>query len=515
MTAADELTALVNTILAQLPEGANPWAAIRAAFSAQVRPSLGIGFLAQLYTCSAIIALSNVFFIASLYLKWRQGTYWLFKTHRGRGGVYIVPHYSSCWITCFAIFYGILQGYLWKSIYFSRGDLVYDSALWRTLVWWSGYLAFFLAAWSLCVSHVLHLDSSDRPAKSFLAQAPFLNTFGILIIVASATSIAILGGASHIKYHSAMENYENIDAALSALEKIYNGKFDVAAFQSGTGFAIAEQFITDLASFGTYFRWTFIAYLIWTLLLEILLVSAGVLHLRELRRTMDELSNRTRVSPEAREQEKIIETTYNSLVYITYGVCIFLTAVNGIFAFVAAAGSKVVYIKSYSQAASLLPPFLFSALGLPLSILFFHQNYVSQQPAESSEAKSRPASVASRRPNDEFDSGITSILSTSQKPATNEIYPMTQMTTVPYTHDLSIPISPGSPNSTVESGGGGGGGGGAPASIDTENSEAHLYSTNRIQSQDQPFHSNYATRKPMDVEELQSAPSWGFRGRKG
>lgn len=183
---------------------------------------------------------STVFFIASLYLKWREGTYWLFKTHRGRGGVYIVPHYSSCWITCFAIFYGILQGYLWKSIYFSRGDLVYDSALWRTLVWWSGYLAFFLAAWSLCVSRqlhflsssvgdgglnsllvdVLHLDSSDRPAKSFLAQAPFLNTFGILIIVASATSIAILGGASHIKYHSAMENYENIDAALNALQAI-------------------------------------------------------------------------------------------------------------------------------------------------------------------------------------------------------------------------------------------------------------------------------------------------------
>jgi len=38
---------------------------------------------------------------------------------------------------------------------------------------------------------------------------------------------------------------------------------------------------------------------------------------RELRRTMDELSNRTRISPEAREQEKIVETTYNSLVYIT------------------------------------------------------------------------------------------------------------------------------------------------------------------------------------------------------
>jgi len=173
----------------------------------------------------------------------------------------------------------------------------------------------------------------------------------------------------------------------------------------------------------------------------------------------------------------------------------------------------VVYLKSYSQAASLLPPWLFSFLGLPLSILFFRRIYLSYKSTEASDAKSRPASIASsRRPNDELDSGLTSILSSSQKPVINDNYPMTQMSTVPYTHDLSIPVSPGSPNSTVESGGGRGE---APASIDTENSEARLWSTNQIPSQDQPFYSNYATRKPMDVEELQNTPSWGFRGRKG
>ncbi|GAA5874517.1 hypothetical protein JCM16303_002890 [Sporobolomyces ruberrimus] len=514
MAAADELLALVNTILANLPPGANPWAAIRQAFTAQVRPDLGNAFLSQLYATSAMIALSTVLFIASLYIKWRQGTYWLFKTHRGTGGVYLVPHYSSCWISGFVVFFGVLQGYLWKSIYFSRGDLVYDSALWRTLVWYAGWIAFYLAAWSLCVSHVLHLDSAGRPARSFIAQAPFLNTFGLLVILGSAVSIGILGGCSHIKYHSAMSNYEEIDTALNALQVTYNGNFDVGAFQSGTGFAIAERFVTDLASFGTYFRWTFIAYLVWTLLLEILLVGAGVLHLRELRRTMDEMSNRTHVTPEAREQERMIEQTYNSLVYITYGVCLLLTAVNAIFAFVAAAGSKVVYVRSYAEAAGLLPPWIFAALGLPLSILFFRRTYLASKTTGDSNTSIKSDAGASRPPSNSVDSGLVSVLSSSQKPPVEpDSYPMGA---IPYTSEAP-PLSPSSP-STVNSGPSQVTSGGGPASIETSESSARLW-TARPPSE-QPFFSNYATRKPMDVEELRgsggsgetpSSSSWGFK----
>ncbi|GAA5978048.1 hypothetical protein JCM5350_007380 [Sporobolomyces pararoseus] len=515
MTAADELTALVNTILAQLPEGANPWAAIRAAFTAQVRPNLGHAFLSQLYATSAIIALSTVFFIASLYIKWREGSYWLFRTHRGTGGIFIVPHYSSCWITGFILFFGVLQGYLWKSIYFSRGELVYDSALWRTLVWYAGWISFYLAAWSLCVSHVLHLDSAGRPSRAFVAQAPFLNTFGLLVILGSAVSIGILGGCTHIKYHSAMTNYQDIDNALNALQMTYTGKFDVSAFQSGTGFKIAERFIRDLSSFGTYFRWTFISYLIWTLLLEILLVGAGVLHLRELRRTMDELSNRTRISSEAREQEKLIEQTYNSLVYITYAVCILLTAVNAIFAFVSAAGSKVVYIRRYAEAAGLLPPWIFSVLGLPLSLLFFRRTYLASKArrAQTSGASIKTASIHTRPPLNEVDSGLASILSSTQKPSPGpESFPMTPL---PYAKEIP-PVSPSSPNSTIATGLGHRAGGG-PNSVDTADSSSHLWTSTVTPRppNEQPFYSSYATRQPIDVEEIQTGSPSGRGGEGG
>ncbi|GAA5893554.1 uncharacterized protein JCM6883_003557 [Sporobolomyces salmoneus] len=404
----------------------------------------------------------------------------------------------------FIVFFGVLQGYLWRSIDFSQGKLVFDSALWRTLVWWAGWVSFFLAAWSLCVSHVLHLDSAGRPSRSFVAQAPFLNTFGLLTILASSTSIGILGGASHLKYRSAMSNYKQIDTALSALQITYNGRFDVSAFQSGTGFAIAEKFIQDLSSFGTYFRWTFISYLIWTILLEILLVGAGVLHLRELRRTMDELSNRTRVSPEARAQERMIEQTYNSLVYITYGVCILLTAVNAIFAFVSAAGTKVVYIRSYAEAAGLLPPWIFATLGLPLSLLFFRRTYLaskSKQSSPSTSAEDKVVSPVQPPTNHDVDLALTSVISTSQKPQVGaESYPMS---TLAYAQDTP-PISPTSPGSTVESSTGRLGGSRGPGSIDTSDSSSRLYGTDITTRNEAPFYSSYATRQPNDVEEIQT-----------
>ncbi|GAA6060926.1 hypothetical protein JCM10212_003834 [Sporobolomyces blumeae] len=527
MTAADELTALVNNILANLPEGANPWAAIRAAFTAQVRPDFGNTFLGQLYACSALIALETVALAACMFLKWRQGTYWLFRIRRATGGTYIVPHYSSNWTTFIVLFFSVLQGYLWKTIYFSRGDLVYDSALWRTSVWWAGWIAFYLAAWSLCVSHVLHLDSSGRPARSFVAQAPFMNTFGILLICGSAVSIGLLASAAHKKYHSAMTHYRDINNALYALELSYTGTFDVSLFQSGIGFSIAEHFVTDLASFGTYFRWTFIAYLIWTILLEMVLVIAGVLHLRELRATMDELAIRTSMSEEARSQEKLIEQTYTSLVHVTWAVCILLTAVNVMFAFVSASGSKVVYVKVYAQTASLLPPWIFAVLGLPLSLLFLRRTYLASKHEAGSPSASieKGATASTRPPLVDADTGLTSILSSSgMKPTggAHDAYPMTELT---YPHPVDGPHAPSSPQSTIESAPTHGGGG--PGSIGTVTSDSRLFvpsstpttaSTGQV-GQDQPFYSSYATRTPLEVEEMSGNgsghSSWNLRARRG
>lgn len=204
------------------------------------------------------------------------------------------------------------------------------------------------------------------------------------------------------------------------------------------------------------------------------------------------------------------------------GVCILLTAVNAIFAFVSAAGTKVVYIRSYAEAAGLLPPWIFATLGLPLSLLFFRRTYLGSRASTSpgSSPKGNTTAAESQPPIDHDDSGLASVLSSSQKdPIGNESYPMVAL---PYAVDAP-PISPSSPGSTIESGVGRlADGRRGPGSIDTEDSSSRLWQANTAvasQSDEQPFYSSYAARQPNDVEEIKAENGGGggsrlARGRK-
>ncbi|GJN90805.1 hypothetical protein Rhopal_003819-T1 [Rhodotorula paludigena] len=340
--------AIVTGIVSTLPEGANPWPLIRRALRAQVRPNLEHFFKAQLYTCSALIALVTIVLCTCMAAKWRQGTLWLVRVHRGKAGTFIVPHYSSLWTTLAIVFFALLQGYIWQTAFYASGHWVPTSDLWRMTVWFPGVLAFWCATWSLVVSHLLYLESSGRPARTFLAKAWFVNFAALLLPAAQAVAIGVLAWQAHKR----------------------SGTFAESDFYSRVDRSVLTDFALNLRGFGDFFRWCFWAYFIYSVINEMILVLVAVLHLRELRRTMHDLSGRMHVSEEARQQVEMLERGFRGLLKITWAIVTCETAINVLFAFVAISGRRVVYDRIYSEVASLLPLWLFSVLGLPLSILF-------------------------------------------------------------------------------------------------------------------------------------------------
>lgn len=191
-------------------------------------------------------------------------------------------------------------------------------------------------------------------------------------------------------------------------------------------------------------------------------------------------------------------------------MCILLTAVNAIFAYVVAAGTKVIYIRSHAEAAGLLPPWIFAVLGLPLSILFFRRTYLTWKAAPSSASLSAAAKAElgpSTQAQNTDDSGLASILSSpGAKPIDQdgEQYPMSQLGEVPYdANAVDIPpVSPASPQSTL-----GAGHRGASPSIDTTESETHLFSRQ---------YASYAARQPNEVNSVKSNSATGpFRNWRG
>ncbi|GAA5983124.1 hypothetical protein JCM10908_000166 [Rhodotorula pacifica] len=406
---ADIFTDLLQKTLRDLPSDANPWSVIRGALTAKVRPVAPHHIIAQLYALSAGVAVVTLLLAACLFVKHRQGTLWLVRTHRATGGTYLVVHYSNGWTTTFLLFLGVLQGYIWQTVYYNQGKWVPHSDLWREVVWIPGWTAFWFASWSLCVSHILHLDSSGRPARSFYAQAWFVNTVAILVPSVAAVVVAILAWQAHSRYWDSLEAYKAIDAALVDLASNYNGTFDQSIISSGSGGQLVVEFTSKLSEFGDYFRWVFVTYLICSMILEMVLCTTAFLHLRELRKTMDELHARARVSEEARAQETMIKHGYQSLSFITWSIIAACTAINALFLFVAAAGPKVVYDEKYSEVASLLPLWLFSVLGLPLATLFLRRLLKQGPPRPSADTASnvelpglhtsRPPSIGAKEDN--------------------------------------------------------------------------------------------------------------------
>ncbi|GAA6001472.1 uncharacterized protein JCM10292_006270 [Rhodotorula paludigena] len=490
--------AIVTGIVSTLPKGANPWPLIRQALRVQVRPNLEHFFKAQLFTCSALIALVTIVLCTCMAAKWRQGTLWLVRIHRGKAGTFIVPHYSSLWTTLAIVFFALLQGYIWQTAFYASGRWVPTSDLWRMTVWFPGVLAFWCATWSLVVSHLLYLESSGRPARTFLAKAWFVNFAALLLPAAQAVAIGVLAWQAHKRYSRALGYFDTIDDALASAEAAFSGVFTESDFYSRVDRSLLTDFASNLRGFGDFFRWCFWAYFIYSVINEMILVLVAVLHLRELRRTMHDLSGRMHVSEEARQQVEMLERGFRGLLKITWAIVACETAINVLFAFVAISGRRVVYDRIYSEVASLLPLWLFSVLGLPLSILFLIRIRREAPAAPASSAKDgiahTPLPATSSTP-----SSITD----KQARTPQEEYPMETLGSQAYRSpgstidtvlvgDLTDDYAPVRQHST------------SPAL--SQGSVAHLISTPASEGS---FYSSYETRQPQAaVEEGKRKKGW-------
>ncbi|GAA6000070.1 hypothetical protein JCM10207_006037 [Rhodosporidiobolus poonsookiae] len=491
---SSEIPPLLSNILDSMPDDVNPWTYIRSVLRAEVRPHLGDSFLAQLYLNNALTAIGTVVLIACMFVKWRSGTYWICRRYRGTGGSYLVSAFSTFMI----IFLGILQGYIYQTREYVIGAAVPTTALWRTLVWFPGVLAFYAATWSLVVSHILHKDSSGRPARTFFASAIFVNSVGVLVPIGAAIALALLARQAHLAYDIAMERYEYVDYGLSVVEASYNGTFDITQYLDTPYLSTAEQFTTSLDRFGSYFRWCFVTYLAWCLLLEGILGFSATLHLRELRKTMEALQNRSQHND---EQEATLEQSYRGLVWVTWGILASLTSINVLFAFVTGAGRKIVYDQTYSQVASLLPIYIFSVFSVTLGPLFLYRLIRTSRPVAPRRAHGKTDSMDANNaiavPIHNVDGFDTP---SSAKGTPTEDYPMTTLGSVAYgsPHGMNHAyddrrMSP----SSFQSG-----------------SEAHLvHQSPIVTTATQPFYSSYETRQPSPSLDAVSAAA-RKKGRK-
>lgn len=314
------------------------------------------------------------------------------------GGRYLTVHYLSNWSLLMIIFYATLNVYVWRTISNSNGSLGRDTAYVKTLTWLPAWVAFWLATTSFAVTNVLHLDSSARPVRAWYASAPVLNFLTVGVPIAVIVTIATLAELGAREYRGMLDAFQMLEQGLANAAQTYNGTLRSSVIS--TGVATASAMFAHLHKFTDYFRGTFCAYAGCTLLMEVLFAVVSTLQcvlnlvlmmsraglmltpissLKELRRSLGELQTKSKTTNEARMQQHILQSTYNQLLAVTYLMFTCLTVFNVVLVFVAVAARQTILDTAHSEAATLLGPYMFSVIGLPISLLIFKRSLADEK----------------------------------------------------------------------------------------------------------------------------------------
>lgn len=104
----------ISQVLADTPDGENPWTRVGAILRSQVEWDVSRSFRPQLYVLSALLVIVTLTLAASVVVRWLMGQLWLVRGMRTSGGLFVVPHYLTTWSIFTVIFLSCVQGFIWE-----------------------------------------------------------------------------------------------------------------------------------------------------------------------------------------------------------------------------------------------------------------------------------------------------------------------------------------------------------------------------------------------------------------
>ncbi|KAK4701736.1 hypothetical protein P7C70_g4491, partial [Phenoliferia sp. Uapishka_3] len=230
-------------------------------------------------------------------------------------------------------------------------------------------VGFWVAGWSLMTSHILYIKSrTDRRGSNFpfYMSATFANSLGIMVPFLQVVSVVPLAMVASNYYEKGMGRYQTLDNLLHDEQNAYNGTFD-ASFVT----AHIEYAVVYYVNYQKWFAYSFYLLLGWGLAGEIFLIGVGGTHSWALAKAVQSMKSR-------RAPGMItIQKTYKSLVWMCLAFIGSTTVLNANYLFVGHYGKKVNTKPLQAQIATLLAPYIVSAICLPLSFLLLHRAFLT------------------------------------------------------------------------------------------------------------------------------------------
>ncbi|GAA6020780.1 hypothetical protein JCM10207_001656 [Rhodosporidiobolus poonsookiae] len=418
------------SLLANLPEGANPYEAVRDVLWDAVVPEVPDSFKTQLILLIVVLALALALVLGSLVVRLVNRTFWI--AHKGSLPPLIRPHFSVSWSLWAVLLLALMEGALVETMGYYGSKTIHPSFMWwQTLVWTPAWFGGFTAAWGILVSFLLHLYS-DGYTSQVERWSPYVNEIALGAPIIYTACIFPLAALASTRFSQLMHDIAQIDDLLRQGAASYTGSFSIA--QLAPGLPLLQQIETRVAEMQRYFTGLFVSYSVTTFLLTSFLGTVSVLYLRFLHRSLKETPRfASRQSVDA--QKRVMRRTYSNLLI----TLVAFTILGLVFACVsvAIASDPTGFQQSgKSQVFTLIPYYAFAIFGLPTAILLFVRSF--ERPASSHTPAASRSRTRSRTTSNPIEVAV-------------EVQVVTMLETDPFSQRSSLAPSaqPFSPHSTL------------------------------------------------------------------
>ncbi|GAA5942737.1 uncharacterized protein JCM15063_000879 [Sporobolomyces koalae] len=350
-----------------LPTTTNPWEYFESqAIIIMARQAPAI-FSPLLICASVLLGTTTVLFIAGVVIRWRKGTFWIFRTVRVGHERFVLPHYICSYVLLITIFNLCLQFFLWI-IWFrnERGFQPKNHFLANSLPWIPGVLAVCVAVWSLTTTWVLHLRAYAFGRRPWYTTAIVVNSIGVLLPTLALATLLPFG----LLASAQLEIVQNASNRLYKTLKANGINWFPGAAIESTQLSITSQLVIvvrqSLSSFGNKYEVFFSVLAGWCGLLGLMFVLVSSLYLRDLKVSIGEMRGRTKTGVET------FARTYRWLVFVTVGLGISMVALAINTSWIAATLRSILGSGTVNAIAIIVPLFTVAILGLPVSVIILH-----------------------------------------------------------------------------------------------------------------------------------------------
>ncbi|GAA5881392.1 hypothetical protein JCM8547_006030 [Rhodosporidiobolus lusitaniae] len=370
---------LLEELLDSLEPGQNPYQALRVILFKTLSPKPEAVREPLLYAASGLACLPFLFLAASLVVRWRKRSLWLFRMHRtSDGSRYILPHYVTSWSIFLLILFAFLQGEIWSAL----GKAGHTKReLWTMLTWLPAYVSLCFATWTLACTYIIHVKTFTDRYHPILFSPYLVNSLGISTPIILIVLVGAFAGIASKHYQKGIMLFTDANVGLEQMAAKWTGGVDRSTFES---FLPAGRiFLTEWRDWFRIVCWTYAGA---GLLVATVFVAFAVSYIRILSQHNNP-SNA--VCPASQEFRR----TRNWLVVVTAAFSLVFSFVVATFTWLAIVGDELFTSARANLIGSVLPFYMLDVSCLIVSIILLWRAF--HDPA-SGASNSLPSSSRSR-----------------------------------------------------------------------------------------------------------------------